>query len=111
MKKFKFNKGNVYIPLLFIEFIKFNNKAIIIYIRTYQKKIGLILYIAIIIKPDTTFVVLQFSYYFTNPFLDYIKIIDYYIQYLWNIRYYIIQYNNNQILQLFSFSNISFINN
>lgn len=32
IKKFELDKGNIYIPLLFIEFIKFNNKGIITYI-------------------------------------------------------------------------------
>ncbi len=40
------------------------------------EKVGLVLYIAIILRLDIVFVATQLLYFLTNPFLEYISIVN-----------------------------------
>ena len=107
-KKFELDKGNACTPLPLIEFVKFDGKATTTYVRTYQEKVGSVLYTAITVRPDAAFAASQLSHYLTNPSPDHMKAVDHCIQYLWNTRYHAIEYSNDQIPQLLSFSDASF---
>ena len=45
-------------------------------IKDYQRRIGLVLYIAIIIRPNIAYTAAQLSQFLTNPSLDYLMAVN-----------------------------------
>ncbi|KAL4410966.1 reverse transcriptase domain protein [Colletotrichum abscissum] len=56
-------------------------------IKSYQEKVGSVLYTAIMIRPDVAFACSQLSRFLTNPSATHIKAINHCIRYLYATRY------------------------
>jgi hypothetical protein len=55
-------------------------------IQNYQRKIGLLLFAAIFIRPNIAFAILRLAKFLNNPSLIYYKIANRALMYLYNIR-------------------------
>jgi hypothetical protein len=55
-------------------------------IQNYQRKIGLLLFIAIFIRPNIAFVISRLAKFLNNPNLAYYKAADRALMYLYNTR-------------------------
>jgi hypothetical protein len=69
-------------PLITEELLKSTGEALKQEIKGYQERVRLILYIAIMLRPDITHAVLKLSHYLTNPSVDYKKATNCVIVYL-----------------------------
>jgi hypothetical protein len=68
------------------------NQAILAKIKEYQKKVGSLLYTAIMIRPDVAFAAAQLLQFLTNLSKKHIKAVNWAIMYLWGTRFLVIQY-------------------
>jgi hypothetical protein len=71
-------------PMKKLEYLPFNGTATIAAIRIYQKKIGSILYIAVITRPDIAFAVSRLSRFNNNPGPEHHEAVDRILLYLKN---------------------------
>ncbi|CCE34829.1 related to retrotransposon HobS hobase [Claviceps purpurea 20.1] len=82
----KFNQTNratfPAIPIPAIDFHKSDSQADKATIKTYQEKIGSILYTAIMIRPDVAFAASKLSQFLTNPSPEHMRAADQVIRYL-----------------------------
>ena len=79
-----------------------------------QEKVGLILYIAVVLRPDISFIASQLSQFAINPLPKYLRYINRVLLYLQTIQYYAIEFlgsidktlqgeiGDNKVLQLLS---------
>jgi hypothetical protein len=76
-----------------IDFRRYSSQAHPYQIKVYQEKVGLLLYTAIIIRPDIAFAALVLFQFLTNPAPEHFIAIDWALRYLFGIRFLAIQYN------------------
>jgi hypothetical protein len=75
------------IPLAIEELLKSTGEALKQEIKSYQERVRLILYTAIMLWLDIAYTVSKLSHYLTNPSVDYKKAADYVIVYLFRTRW------------------------
>ena len=81
-------------PLPSEDLIKNNGEASKQEIKSYQEKVGSVLYTAIMLRPDIAFAVSKLSHYLTNPSDQHFKAVDRVIMYLFRTRREGIHYGN-----------------
>ena len=62
-------------------------------IKDYQRRVGSVLYTAIIIRPDVAFAASQLSRFLTNPSLDHLAAVNWALRYLFGTRFLGIMYS------------------
>ena len=80
-------------------------------IKIYQEKTGLVLYVAIITRPDIARAISVLSKFITNPLDEHIKAINQVILYLYATRFLAIEFSAESDNILFIASNTLFIDN
>jgi hypothetical protein len=78
-------------------------------IQNYQRKIGLLLFAAIFIRPNIAFAISQLARFLNNPSLAYYKAADRAFMYLYNIRQLFLRFSGQDNLVVAS--DASFANN
>jgi len=94
-KKFELEDGtHPTTPLPSEDLIKNSGEATKQQIKSYQERVGSVLYTAIMLRPDVAFAVSKLSHYLTNPSDQHLKAVDRVIVYLYRTRREGIQYGN-----------------
>jgi hypothetical protein len=83
-------------PLPSAELIKHDGEASKKDIKSYQERVGSVLYTAIMIRPDVSFAVAQLSQFLTNPSPAHMKSVEHLIVYLHRTRAQAIQYGGGR---------------
>jgi hypothetical protein len=94
-KKFNLMDGSFpQTPLPSEELIKNAGEASKQHIKSYQERVGSVLYTAIMMRPDIAYAVSKLSHFLTNPSDQHSKAVDRVIMYLYRTRFESIQYGN-----------------
>jgi transposase InsO family protein len=94
-KKFDLGDGSFPpTPLPSEELIKNTGEATKQRIKSYQERVGSVLYTAIMLRPDIAFAVSKLSHFLTNPSDQHFKAVERVIMYLYRTRWEAIQYGN-----------------
>jgi hypothetical protein len=110
-KRFELHSDNLRLPSIPIPtdpMTRFESQASQESIRTYQEKIGSILYTAVTIRPDVARAASQISRYLTNPSPEHHSAADQTIRYLYGTRFLSIEYNGEHKDALVIASDASF---
>ena len=111
-KKFNLGDGTFpATPLPAEELIKHTGEATKQQIKAYQKRVGSVLYTAIMLRPDVAFSVSKLSHFLTNPSEQHLRAIKRVIMYLYRTRWEAIQYGNYNGPDLTICGDASFANN
>jgi hypothetical protein len=84
------------IPIPVTAFVRNPGQASRGFIKIYQEKVGSILYVAIMTRPDIARAAAELSKYLTNPSEAHMAGADQTIQYLYATRYWAIEYNGSK---------------
>ena len=95
-------------PLPHNELFKSNREATKKEIKSYQEKVGSILYTAIMLRPDIAFAASKLSHFLTNPSKEHFGAVDRVITYLYRTRYDAITYGGNEESELLICGDASF---
>ncbi|KAG5742632.1 hypothetical protein H9Q70_014615, partial [Fusarium xylarioides] len=95
--KYDLNKRNWFptIPIPVAKLSKREDQASPAYIKSYQEKVGSLLYTAVMVRPDVAFAVSQLSKYLTNLSEEHHKSVDQALRYLYVTRDFTIAYRGN----------------
>jgi hypothetical protein len=80
-------------PLPAYELKKNEGQASKAQIKDYQRRVGSVLYTAIMIRPDVAFAASQLSRFLTNPSLDHLAAVNWALRYLFGTRFLGIMYS------------------
>ena len=75
-----------------MKFKKYDGQAIKAFIKLFQQKVGSIIYVAIITRPDIAFIAAKLSKFMQNPSLEHMQAIDQVTLYLYRTRFLAICY-------------------
>ena len=77
---------------LTMKFVAYDSQASKAFIKLYQKKVGSVIYVAIITRPDVAFIAAKLSEFMQNPSPAHMQAIDQVILYLYRTRFLAICY-------------------
>ncbi|KAL3704338.1 hypothetical protein TMatcc_010029 [Talaromyces marneffei ATCC 18224] len=80
-----------------MKFIKYDDQASKAEIKLYQQKVGSVIYVAIITRPDVAFVAAKLSEFMQNPSPAHMQAIDRVILYLYKTRFLAVCYKRKDI--------------
>lgn len=89
-------------PMAKEELLTFEGEATKEEIRSYQRKIGSLLYVAVMTRPDIAFAVSRLSRFMTNPGPEHHKAADRVLRYLYQTRDYGLQFGGEDDLRVAS---------
>jgi hypothetical protein len=95
-----------------IKFVKYDGQASKAFIKLFQQKVGSVIYVAIITRPDVAFIAAKLSEFMQNPSPEHMQAIDRVILYLYRTRFLAICYKREDFeVALQAASDASFADN
>ncbi|KJZ69312.1 hypothetical protein HIM_11290 [Hirsutella minnesotensis 3608] len=95
-RKFKLSDSKLRIPsipITTIPLVKYTGQATKEKIKAYQERVGSLMYIAVMTRPDIARATTQLSRFLTNPSLEHLEAANQCIRYLYSTRFLAIEYD------------------